>query len=131
MPLSGTVTAATPAVDEETTSEAVAPPAAAGLKTTCTVQLPPLASVVGQVLALQAKLPADKPVIWKPTLASGAPPVLVIVTVCAELGWPAVCPAKVRLAGLTPSTGGARLVPLRATVCGCARVMSEMDSVPF
>ena len=22
-------------------------------------------------------------------------------------------------------------MPLRATVCGCARVMSEMDSVPF
>ena len=50
VPLSGTVTGATPEVDEETASEAVAPPAAAGVKITCTVQLPPLASVAPQVV---------------------------------------------------------------------------------
>ncbi len=88
VPLSGTVTAATPAVDEETASEAVAPPAAAGVKTTCTVQLfwpLTLLSVALQVEASYEKLLAEVPVIWKPTLASGAPPVLLMVSVCAGL----------------------------------------------
>jgi hypothetical protein len=39
----------------------------------------PLASVTPQVLALQEKLDADGPVIWNPTLAIDALPVLVMV----------------------------------------------------
>src|ERR1035437_4033425 len=87
-PLSATLTGLTP--DEETTSDAVAPPAAEGIKVTCTVQLDAPAARVPQVVALQAlglheKLLAESPLIWKPTLASGAPPVLLTVTVCAEI----------------------------------------------
>ena len=133
VPLSGSGSAATPAVDEEITSEAVAPPAAAGVKTTPTVQLfwpLTLLRIAPQVEASYEKLLAEIPVIWNPTFSSGAPPVLLIVTVCAALGWPTVCPVNVRLAGLEPSTGGARPVPLRATVCGCVRVMSAMVNVP-
>jgi len=128
VPVRGTVTDATPEVDEETTSEAVAPPAAAGVKVTCTVQLPPLASVVPQVVVPVEKFAADAPVTWKPTLAIDAPPVLLTVNVCAELVEPTACPVKVKLVGLTLSTAGFRPVPLRATVCVCNS--SAMVSVP-
>jgi hypothetical protein len=66
VPVSGTATAATPEVEEETVSEAVAPPAAVGVKVTATVQLfwpLTLLNVAAQVLLLQAKLLADSPVI--------------------------------------------------------------------
>jgi hypothetical protein len=125
-----TATGATPAVDELTTSEAKAPPDAAGVKVTCTVQLFPMASVAPQVDAPKEKLLAEIPMIWKPTLASGAPPVLLTVTVCAALAWPTACSVKLRIVGLTLNTGGARPVPLKATVCGWVRVTSEMLSVP-
>ena len=49
-PFSGTVAGATPRVEEETVSVAALPPAAAGVKITCAVQLLPLASVVPQVV---------------------------------------------------------------------------------
>src|SRR5579863_2097965 len=55
-PLSGTRAAATPVVDVETTSVAALPPVAAGVKTTCAVQLSPLASLPPQVVDLTAKL---------------------------------------------------------------------------
>src|ERR1039458_1602999 len=116
VPLSETLTAATPEVDELTTSEADAPPPAVGVKITCTVQLLPLARVAPQVVEPYEKLLAESPLIWKPTLASGAPPVLLAVTVCDELAWPTVCAEKIKLGGLTPNTGCARPVPLKATV---------------
>jgi hypothetical protein len=89
-PVSGTLAAATPGLDEEITSAAVAPPAAEGVKVTCTVQLSPLASVAPQLVALQMVVPqenslADWPVIAKPILAIGAPPVLLTVNVWAGL----------------------------------------------
>jgi hypothetical protein len=65
-PASGTVTDATPEVEEETASEAVAPPAAAGVKVTATVQLfwpLTLLSVAPQVVVPVEKLAADCPVI--------------------------------------------------------------------
>lgn len=117
VPVRGTVTDATPEVDEETTSEAIAPPASAGVKITRTVQLAPLASVAPQVVVPVEKLEAETPVIWKPTLAIDAPPVLLTVSVCGELAAPTVCPVKVRLAGLTLMIAGLRPVPLSATVC--------------
>ena len=129
VPLRETLIGETLEVDELTTSEAVAPPADVGVKVTCTVQLLPLARVAPQVVVPYKKLVAESPLIWKPTLASGAPPVLLTVTVCGEIVWPTV-PEKVRLVGLTPSAGGARPVPLKATVCGCVRVMSAMVNVP-
>ena len=77
------------------------------------------------------KLPAEIPVIWKPTLASGAPPVLLTVSVCGALAWFSGCAAKLRLDGLTPKAGGAMPTPLKATVCGSVRVTSETVSVPL
>jgi uncharacterized membrane protein len=62
VPVRGTVTDATPEVDEETTSEVVAPPAAVGVKITGTVQLPPLASVEPQVVVPVEKFLAETPV---------------------------------------------------------------------
>ena len=132
-PVSGTLVAATPGLDEEITSAAAAPPAIEGVKTTCTVQLDPLASVAPQLVALQMALPqenslADWPVIAKPILAIGAPPVLLTVSVWAALAWPTVCAAKVKEEGLTPNAGGSRPVPARATVW--VRSASVMVSVP-
>ena len=99
-----------------------------GVKITCTVQLLPFVSVAPQVVAPVAKLPAAWPVTWKPTLAIGAPPVLLTVSVKAELATPTCCPAKLKLDGLTPIAGGCTPVPFRATVC--VRSASETVSVP-
>ena len=52
-PLSGTCTGTTPAVDEDTVKVAVSCPGVTGVKLTWTLQLPPIASVAPQVLALQ------------------------------------------------------------------------------
>lgn len=88
VPLSGTLTALTPRVEDDTTNAAALPPPAAGVKTTCTVQLLPLASVAPQVVVPAVKLPAAGPVTWKPTLAIGAPPVLLTVSVDGALATP-------------------------------------------
>lgn len=117
VPLKTTVAAFTPRVDEVTVSVAVLPPAEAGVKIAWTVQLLPLASVAPQVLAPVEKLFAQGPVIWKPTLAMGAPPVLLIVSVWGEEATPVCCVGKLRLGGLTAKAGGSSPVPARAMVC--------------
>lgn len=61
VPVSVTLTGATPEVDEVTASEAVLPPAAAGVKITCSVQAAPLASVAPQVVVPVEKLAAESP----------------------------------------------------------------------
>ena len=106
VPFSATVTGATPEVEEVTVSVAALPPVAAGEKITCTAQLAPLASVAPQVVVPIEKLPAAWPVIWKPTLAIGAPPVLVTVSASDEPAAPTCCAAKFRLDGLTPNAAG-------------------------
>jgi hypothetical protein len=88
VPLSGTLTTVTPRVEDETTNVAALPPPTAGVKTTCTVQLLPLASTAPQVVVAVVKLPAAGPVTWKPTLAIGAPPVLLTVRVDGALATP-------------------------------------------
>jgi hypothetical protein len=103
------------------------------VKITCTVQLAPLASVAPQLVALQMALPqenslADGPLIAKPILAIGAPPVLLTVIVWAVLAWPTACAAKVKEEGLTPKAGGSRPMPERATVW--VRIASVMVRVP-
>ncbi len=65
---------------------------------------------------------------WNPTLAIGAPPLFVTVSVCGALATPGCWLVKVRLAGLTLNAAGARPVPLRVTVC--VRRASAMVSVP-
>ncbi len=116
-PLSATVTAFTPSVEEATVSVAAIPPVAAGVKITCTVQLLPLFSAVPQVVAPVEKLPAPGPLIAKPTLAIADPPVLLTVSVSGALAAPACCGGKLKLAGLAVRTGARTPVPLRATVC--------------
>ena len=63
VPLNPTEAAFTPSVEEVTVNVAVFPPTAAGVKITCTVQLPPLFSVAPHVVDPVEKLPADRPVI--------------------------------------------------------------------
>jgi hypothetical protein len=125
-PLRETVAAFTPRVDEEIVKLAAAPPDAVGVKMTCTVQLLPLARFAPQVVASVAKLPADGPVIWKPMLAIGAPPLLMIVRVEGELATPTCCAVKVKLAGLTVKAGGIRPTPESAMVC---ELFSESETV--
>jgi hypothetical protein len=120
-------------LEDETTSKAVLPPAAAGVKTICTEQLAPLASVA-QVVAPQAlgpheKTPPEVVLIWKPTLFSAAPPVLLTVTVCGVLACPTGCAVKLKLSGLTPRAGANIPVPLKATVFGESAALDEMFSV--
>jgi hypothetical protein len=88
VPFSGTETAATPSVEEETTSEAEFAPAEDGVKVTGTVQLPLALNVVPQVLVPVEKLLACAPVIWKPTLDIAAPPALLTASVKDELATP-------------------------------------------
>jgi hypothetical protein len=128
VPLRGTEAGATPLVDEEITRVAALPPVTAGVKTTFTVQSPPLARVAPQVVEAMEKLEADWPMNWKPTLASGAPPLLETVTNDGELAWPTGCIAKLNCAGETLSEGGCKPEPLRATVC--VRAKSATLNVP-
>ncbi len=62
VPFRGTVAGFTPSVEEVTVRVAVAPPAEAGVKSSCTVQLAPLASEAPQVVEPAEKLDADAPV---------------------------------------------------------------------
>ena len=128
MPLNGTVTAFTCTVDEVTVSVAFAVPVADGVNVTCAVQLLPFARVAPQVVAPVAKLAADAPVIWKPTLLMGAPPLFEIVSVSGALVEFTAWLLKFKLAGLTEITGGSSPVPASATVCVFS--MSATDSAP-
>ena len=47
------------------------------------------------------KLAADCPEIWKPTLAMGAPPVLLIVSPTGALATPTACAGKLNEIGFT------------------------------
>jgi hypothetical protein len=116
LPLSGTLKAATPSVEEEIVSVAALAPVVAGVKITCTVQLLPLASAAPQLVIPVEKLLAARPVIWKPTLAIEAPPVLLTVSVMGGLATPAGCPVKLKLVGLALNTAGCNPVPFSATV---------------
>jgi hypothetical protein len=94
------------------------------------VQLLPPASVAPQVVVPVAKLLADVPLIWKLTLAIGAPPVLVIFSVCV-LEEPTATMPKLRLAGLTVKAGASSPVPDKATVFGESEALSVTVSVPL
>jgi hypothetical protein len=62
VPFRATLTGVTPSVEEEITSAAALPPAAAGVNVTCTVQLLPFASIAPHVVVPAAKLLAPSPV---------------------------------------------------------------------
>jgi hypothetical protein len=127
-PLRGTVAGITPEVAEETVNVAEFSPAAIGVKITCTVQLDPAISVAAQVVVPVEKLPAEAPLIWKPTLAAATPPVFPMVKIIGALDAPTLWEPKVRLAGLTLKAAGCAPVPARATVC--VRSASETVSTP-
>jgi hypothetical protein len=101
-----TFTAATPGDDEEILKAAALPPVVCGLKTTCSTQLAPAASVAPHVVAEIEKLPSAEPVICQLSPASDAPPVFVTVTLWGALATPGCCDGNVKLAGFTPSAGG-------------------------
>jgi hypothetical protein len=98
------------------------------VKTISTVQLLPLLRDEPHVVVPVLKLAADRPAIWKPMLAIGAPPLLVMVSVPGALATARVCPGKLKDVGLTAICGGGSPVPERVTVC--MRKASETVSVP-
>src|SRR5208283_2442533 len=104
--------------------EAVRLPAAEGVNVTLSVQLPPAASELPQVV-VSAKSPGLAPVNAIPLRDRAAFPVLFSVTVCAALVVPRFWPLKVRLVGVTPANG-ALPVPVRLTVWGLLVPLSVM-----
>ena len=70
----------------------------AGENTTLTAQLAAAPKLGGQLLVWE-KSAAFAPVMLIPLMESGPPPPLSKVSVCAGLGIPTLCGAKVRLAG--------------------------------
>ena len=130
VPVRGTETALTPSVDEEMAKVAADPPDVAGVKITCTVQLPPAGRVAPQVLGPVEKLAAEGPEIANPTLAVTAPPLFVMVSAAGALASPTCCAGNARLAGLTANAGGCKPVPLNETVCP-GFVISETVNVPL
>jgi hypothetical protein len=60
----------------------------------------------------------------------GAPPVLLIVSPTGALATPTACAGKLNEIGFTLIWGGRIPIPERPTVCGCARVRSEIVKAP-
>jgi hypothetical protein len=106
---------------------ALAVPFALGVKVTPMLQLAFTASVVPQVLLLNAKLEALVPVSDAPMPVSDAVPVLVSVTLCAAVVVLSVPSVKVSAEADSDATGAA--VPDRVTVCGDPLALSAMFSV--
>jgi len=97
-------------------------PSAAGVKVTWMAQLAPTPSVDPQVCAW-VKSPLFSPVMAMLVRVSGTLPVLVKVTVCAELLLPGIWSGKVSDEG-DNSTPTPIPVPLKVTVCGLWGAMS-------
>ncbi len=110
-----------------TTSEAERLPETWGANVTLMVQLLPAPTELPQ-LFVWAKALALLPVNPMLLREREAFPVLLSVTVCAELVVPRVWLLKVKLAGLTPAVGAVP-VPLRLTVCGLVVALSVMLKV--
>src|SRR5207245_6589845 len=108
-------------------------PVAAGVKLTLIVQLAPGATEpapLGQVLpAAKAKSAACAPVMVMLVRFSGAPPLLVRVTVCAALVVPTRCLPKVLLVSESVAGGGVAPVPVSDTDCGLPAASSVMVTV--
>src|SRR5271168_3169215 len=132
VPLSVTDAEATPTLVVLTVSVAVVAPVATGEKVTATVQLAFAATVAPQVVVPIEKLcvPALEPApeMEKLGCPSGAPPLLVMVTVLAAVGILICSLPKLIVAGDRLISGGFSPVPLSFT--DCARSASEITSVP-
>src|ERR1700678_4289118 len=90
-PESKTVAGLTPRVEVEMASVAEAPPMAVGVKMICATQLDPALSVAPQVVEETENADAEGPVICRPILLIGAPPLLETVTACGEVATPMPC----------------------------------------
>lgn len=86
-------------------------PPAVGVKLTLSVHEPPAPKPPPQLLVT-----AKSPLAVMLLKASVAPPLLLIVTVCAALVLPAVCEAKLKVLGLSVTTGTAIPVPFKPSV---------------
>src|SRR2546426_562456 len=108
-------------------------PGPAGVKLTLIVQLAPGATEpapVGQVLpAAKAKSAACAPVMVMLVRFSGAPPLLVSVTVCAALEVPTRCLPNALLVAESVAVGGVTPVPVSDTDCGLPAASSVMIAV--
>src|SRR5437016_6044163 len=108
-------------------------PGASGVKLTLIVQLAPGATEpapLGQVLpAAKAKSAACAPVMVMLVRFSGAPPLLVNVTVCAGLVVPTRCSPNALLVAESVAVGGVTPVPVSDTDCGLPAASSVMVSV--
>src|SRR3989454_4906520 len=100
---------------------------------TLIVQLAPGATEpapLGQVLpAAKAKSAACAPVMVMLVRFSGAPPLLVRVTVCAALVVPTRCLPKALLVAESVAVGGVTPVPVSDTDCGLPAASSVMVTV--
>ena len=90
-------------------------PAAAGVKVTGMLQLPPMATLVPQLL-VWAKSPGFVPVMAMLVMESAADPGLLKVTVCAALAEPMFWAAKVRLVAVREATGAPAAWPVPESV---------------
>src|SRR3989475_7468062 len=105
---------------------------ASGVKMTLIVQLAPGATEpapVGQVLsAVMPKSAACAPVMVMLVRFSGAPPLLVRVTVCAALVVPTRCSPNALLVAESVAVGGVTPVPVSDTHCGLPAASSVIGT---
>src|SRR5512140_3455117 len=106
-------------------SDPLRSPVVAGVNVTLIRQLAPAVTLVPQLLVW-----LKSPVVAMPLMVSGALPVLVNVTLCAELETPTNWPAKPRLTGKRVATG-ALPTPDNATVGTAVLLLLVSMSVPL
>ena len=116
-----------PAALSEILTVAVRAPAAVGVNVTLIVQLPLTATELPQVF-VSAKSVVLVPAMLMLVMLKLTLPVLLRVTLCAELVTPTFSLAKVRPEG-DRLTWLERPVPVRLTVCGLPAALSEMLTV--
>jgi hypothetical protein len=128
VPVSVTFAAATPWLVVPTVRVAVVAPAATGENIKATVHEPFAATLAPQVVVPTTKLREPDPAIEKLGCPSGDPPLLVIVTVLATLGTFICSLPKATVVADKLISGGFSPVP--ASFTDCARMASEISSVP-
>jgi hypothetical protein len=102
-------------------------PVLLGVKTTLKVHLAPAARVVPHGIVVPG-VTEKSTVPAKLKGLSVVPELFVTVSVCAGLGVPTGCDAKVRLAGAIVT--GRTAVPVRFTTCWPMDALSEITSAP-
>jgi hypothetical protein len=101
-------------------------PPAAGVNVTEIVQLPPVATLLPQLL-VWAKSPGFVPPITMLEIVNGPVPVLLRFTDCALVVVPRLVTANVKLLGDATATGTPSPVPLREAVCVVPATLPELS----